>query len=386
MTATAERQFDPYFTDLHDSMRQTVRRFVQAEILPYVDAWEEAGDFPRSLYHKAAEIGILALGYPEAYGGIEADIFTQVAVWEELARSTSGGLVASLGSHQIALPPIVNLGTPEQKERFLRPVIQGERIAALAISEPGGGSDVANMETRAVRDGDHYIVNGAKTFITNGSKADQLTVGVRTGGEGAHGISLLVIETDTPGFGVSKKLSKMGWWASDTAQLFFDDCRVPVANLLGEENMGFYGIMQNFQNERLQLAIMATTTAQIAYEEALRYVQERQAFGRTLAGFQVTRHKLADMATQIEVSREFNYRVAARMAAGQDQVKEVSMAKNFACATADKVTYDAVQLFGGYGYMREYVVERLYRDSRILSIGGGTTEIMKEIISRQILD
>ena len=371
-----------YFGETHDMVRRTVKSFVEKEIAPFVDEWEEAGEFPRALYKKAADVGILGAGYPEEYGGTPGDIFFQIAVTEELMRGGSGGVVAGLGSLGIALPAILRHGTQEQKERFVKPVLAGERIAALAITEPGGGSDVANLQTRAARDGDHYVVNGSKTFITSGYRADQVTCAVRTGGDGARGISLLVIEADSPGYAVSEKLKKMGWWASDTAQIFFDDCRVPVENLIGEENQGFYAIMEGFEIERLQLVIMANMTAQLALEEATRYAQERQAFGKPLAGFQVTRHKLADMATLVEVSREFAYRVAANMDAGVDQTKQVSMAKNFACSVSDKVTHEAVQIFGGYGFMREYLVERLYRDSRVLSIGGGATEVMKEIISK----
>lgn len=377
--------YQQYFTAEHEMLRQTVRRFVQREIMPQIDAWEEAGEFPRDLYHQAAALGILGIGYPEAYGGITADLFAQITVWEELMRAGSGGLCAGLGSLHIALPPIVTFGTAVQQARFLPPVLAGKKIAALGITEPGGGSDVANLQTTAVRQGDHYLVNGSKTFITSGCRADLLTCAVRTGGPGYQGISLLIIERDTPGYATSQPLKKMGWWASDTAQIFFADCRVPVENLIGMENMGFLMIMQNFQRERLQLAVMANMTAQLALQESLRYVKEREAFGKPLAGFQVMRHKLVDMATLVEVSREFTYRVAAKMAAGVDQVTEVSMAKNFAAQTCEQVTYEAVQVFGGYGYMREYLVERLYRDGRILSIGGGTTEVMKEIIARRIL-
>jgi acyl-CoA dehydrogenase len=380
--------YQQYFTPEHEMVREATRRFVEREIMPFIDEWEEAGTFPRELYQQAADMGILGVGYPEEWDGTPGDLFLQIAVWEELMRPGSGGLSASLGSLHIAIPPIVLLGTDEQKERFVRPVLRGEKIAALAITEPGAGSDVANVATTAVRvsgsSGDHYLVNGSKTFITSGYRADQITVAVRTGGPGAHGISLLVIEAGTPGFSRSQPLKKMGWWCSDTAQLFFDDCRVPVANLIGEENQGFYAIMHNFQRERLQMAIVALMTAQLALEESLRYVHEREAFGQRLWDFQVTRHKLVDMATQVEVSREFIYRVAAKMNAGLDQVKEISMAKNFACQVSNFVTYEAVQLFGGYGYMREYLVERLYRDNRILSIGGGTTEIMKEIIAKRL--
>jgi len=374
-----------YFSKAHEMVRRSVRDFVKKEILPHIDEWEEAGEFPLALYAKAGEVGILGIGYPEELGGTPGDIFFKVAASEELMRSGSGGLVAGLGSLDIAIPPIIRHGTDDQKERFVQPVLAGKKIAALGITEPGGGSDVARLQTTAVRDGDVYVVNGSKTFITSGCRADQVTCAVRTGQEGAHGISFLVIESGTPGFSTSSKLRKMGWWASDTAELFFDDCRVPVANRIGEENQGFYIIMENFQAERLSLAIMANMTAQLALDEAMRYARDREAFGKPLTGFQVTRHKLAELATLVEVSREYTYRVAARMDAGIDQVKEVSMAKNFACSISNRVTYEAVQIFGGFGFMRGYLVERLYRDNRVLSIGGGTTEIMNEIISKLIL-
>jgi acyl-CoA dehydrogenase len=274
------------------------------------------------------------------------------------------------------------MGTEKQKQKFLVPILKGEKISALGITEPNAGSDVANIRTRAVRNGDHYIVNGSKTFITSGCRAHFITTAVRTGGAGYKGVSLLMIDSSTPGFTVAKKIRKMGWNASDTAELSFVDCRVPVENMLGGEGQGFVGIMINFQNERLALAVMAHAVAELALEESIKYAKTREAFGRTLSGFQVTRHKLVDMATQVEVAKQFNYRVAAKMQAGQDAIRDVSMAKNFACEVCDKVVYDAVQIHGGYGYAREYLVERLYRDSRILGIGGGTTEIMKEIISK----
>jgi acyl-CoA dehydrogenase len=377
--------FQEYFGETHNLVRQTVRKFVEREILPFVNQWEEKGEFPRELYGKAGEAGILGIGYPEGYGGSGGDIFIKVAAGEEILRCGSGGVAAGLGSLDIGLPPIVTFGLPSLKERLIPPVLRGDKICALAITEPDAGSDVGGIKTRAVREGAYYRVNGRKTFITSGGRADVLTCAVRTGGPGPHGVSLLVIEKETPGFSVANVLKKMGWWASDTAELVFEDCLVPAENLLGDENQGFYGIMANFQNERLQLALMANMTAQLAYEESLKYVKEREAFGRRLEGFQVTRHKLADMATLIEASREFTYRIAAKMEAGLSVIKEISMAKNFACQVSDRVTYDAVQLHGGYGYMREYLVERLYRDNRILSIGGGTQEIMKEIISKMIL-
>ena len=374
-----------YFHESHDILRQTVARFVEREVRPYIEEWEEAGEFPREMYRKAGDIGLLGTGYPEEYGGSGGDIFYDVVVAEELTRSTSGGFSAGLMSHGIAIPPIVALGTHKQKQQFVTPVIRGERISALGITEPGGGSDVAAIRTRAVRDGDHYVVNGTKVMITSGCRADQITLAVRTGGEGHKGISLLVVDTNTPGFSVSKKLRKMGWWCSDTGELVFEDVCVPVENLLGEEGMGFYGIMQNFQKERLYLAVMANTTAQLALEESLKYAKVREAFGKPIIGFQVTRHKLVEMAMLVEISKEFTYRVAAKIEVGENCVKEISMAKIFSAEICDKVTSEAVQIHGGYGYMREYVVERLFRDSRILSIGGGTSEIMKEVVSKIIL-
>jgi len=350
-----------------------------------VEEWEEQGGFPRELHRKIGALGFDAIGYPEEYGGIRGDLFLRIVVAEELCRCGSMGLVASLGSLHIALPPIAEHGTREQKERFLRPALTGERVAALAVTEPGGGSDVANIKTSAILNGDHYIVDGCKTFITSAIYADQFTCAARTGGEGAHGISLLVIESDAPGCSVSEDLKKIGWHASNTGEIFFDNCRVPAENLIGKENEGFRYIMENFQSERLQICVMANMTSELAFKEALEYAAKREAFGRPLSGFQVTRHKLADMATMLEASREFTYRVAARMNAGENQVKEVSMAKNFACGVSDKVTYEAVQIFGGYGLMRGCLAERLYRDNRILSIGGGATEIMKEIISKFIV-
>jgi len=378
--------YQEYFGETHKMVRETVRKFVSREIKPYVDEWEERGEFPRDLYQKAGDAGILGIGYPEEYGGTGGDIFVKIAASEELMRCGSAGVVAGLGSLDISIPHILALGTPEQKSRFVPPVLKGDRISALGVTEPDAGSDVARIRTRAVLKGDHYVVNGSKMFITSGTRADQLTCAVRTGNEGHKGISLLVVEANTPGYAVSRKLRKMGWWASDTAQIFFEDCRVPRENLLGREGQGFYGIMKNFQHERLQLAVMASMTAQLALEESLKYCREREAFGGPLTAFQVTRHKLADMATMVEASREFVYRVAARIGAGETQVKEISMAKNFSCMVSDRVTYDAVQLHGGMGYMRESLVERLYRDNRILSIGGGTQEIMKEVIAKMMLE
>ena len=377
--------FQEYFDPSHQLVRDSVRRFVEREILPDIDLWEEAESFPRELYLKAGAAGILGIGYPEALGGShEGDLFAKIAASEELMRCGSGGLVAGLGSLDIGLPPILKWARPQVRDRVVPAVLTGEKISALAVTEPSGGSDVANLQTRAVRDGDVYRVSGSKTFITSGVRADYYTVAVRTGAPGFGGISLLLIERGTPGFTVGRQLKKMGWWASDTAELFFDDCRVPVGHLIGAENMGFACIMGNFQSERLALALMANMTAQLALEESLKWARQREAFGKPIGKFQVLKHRLAEMATALEVSREFTYRQAAKMAAGQSVIKEISMAKNFATDTADRITTDAVQILGGLGYMRESLVERLYRDNRILSIGGGTREVMNEIISKQM--
>ncbi|CBL46943.1 Long chain acyl-CoA dehydrogenase (LCAD) [gamma proteobacterium HdN1] len=377
--------YTQYFGETQQIIRQSVAQYVKKEITPHVEAWEEAGEIPRDLYLKAGATGLLGIGHPAEYGGTGTDdVFSKIAVSEELMRCGAGGVVASLGSLDIGLPPVWKWGSAELKERICPAVLRGEKVQALAITEPSGGSDVARLKTRAVREGDYYRVTGSKTFITSGYYADYYTVAVRTGSEGYGGISLLLIEKGTLGFSVGRKLKKMGWWASDTAELFFDDCKVPVANLIGAENMGFYAIMSNFQMERLNLAVMAYMTAQLALEESLRYVHEREAFGKPLAKFQVLRHKLAEMATKVEVAKEYTWRIAARIQAGDSVVKEISMAKNFATSVSDYVTYEAVQIFGGMGFMRETLVERLYRDNRILAIGGGTAEIMNEVIAKQL--
>ena len=377
--------YEEYFGEEHNIFRSSVRKFIEKNVVPYLDEWEDEELFPIEMYKKCGDAGYLGLQYPEEYGGTPCDKFMVIALVEEFIRCGSVGFFSGVYSHSIATPPILNLGTEEQKQAFMVPVISGDKIAALGITEPDAGSDVANIRTRAVRDGDDYIVNGSKTFITSGCRANFITTAVRTGGPGNKGVSLLIIDSSTPGFSVAKKIRKMGWNASDTAELSFVDCRVPVKNLIGNEGDGFRGIMYNFISERLTLAVQAHATAQLALEESIKYAKARQAFGTTLSGFQVIRHKLVDMATRVEVAKEYNYRVAAMMQAGKEVRKEVSMAKIFACEACDKVVFDAVQIHGGYGYAREYKIERLYRDSRVLSIGGGTTEIMKEIICKDIM-
>jgi acyl-CoA dehydrogenase len=374
-----------YFNDTHQQVRDSIEKFFAKEVTPFINEWEEECEFPREIYTKTGNLGFLGIGYPEVYGGTgEGDIFMKIAANEAMMKSTSGGLVASLGSIDIGLPPIVSWGSDELKQKVIPEVVRGEKICALAITEPSAGSDVANIRTRAVKEGANYRVNGSKIFITSGVRADYYTVAVRTGGDGYSGISLLLIEKGTPGFTLGKKLKKMGWHASDTAELFFEDCLVPTSNLIGPENGGFRCITTNFMKERLSLAVMAYMTAQLALDEALNYVKEREAFGRPIGKYQVIRHKLVDMATEVEIAREFTYRVAAKMQANQTPIKEIAMAKNFATDVAERTTREAVQIFGGMGYMQGTVVERLYRDAKILSIGGGTTEIMKEMIAKQM--
>lgn len=376
--------YDNFLDETHTMLRETAERFATTEIRPNAHQWEEAGEFPRELYQKAAAAGILGVGFPEEIGGSGGGMMDMVVVVEGMMRGGSTGVSVGLGSLGIALPPIVRSEDERLIEKYARPAIAGEKIAALAITEPGTGSDVAGVRTRAVRDGDHYIVNGAKLYITSGVRADFLTTLVRTGEDKHGGLSFLIIDKTLDGVSVSRSLDKTGWWASDTAELAFDDVRVPAENLVGGEGGGFVVLMQNFQSERLALAAYGVATAEIALEETLSWVQEREAFGRPISKFQVTRHKLADMATRITAAKTFVYQVASRIDGGEYLVKEVSMAKNLCAELAVDVTYEAVQLHGGMGYMRETLVERLSRDARLLPIGGGTQEIMKEVIAQNM--
>ncbi len=367
----------------HRALRDSTRRFAVKRIRPHAHAWEEAEEFPRELYREAAEAGFLGISYPEEVGGSGGDITFAIVASEELVLAgQSVGTAVGLGSHGIALPPIVRFGTDDQKARFVGPVLRGEKIAALAVTEPDGGSDVASLKTKAVREGDHYVVSGRKTFITSGCRADIVTVAVRTGAEGHGGISMLVVEKGTPGFSVGRKLKKTGWWASDTAELVFDECKVPVANLIGEENQGFVAIMTNFAQERLYLASQCVAIAELAYRESVVYARDRVAFGKPIMGFQVVRHKLADMASRIAAARALTGEAALRHAAGEMIPGQAAMAKNVATDMVLFVCDQAVQIHGGNGYMREYVVERLYRDARLYPIGGGTREIMNEVIAK----
>ncbi|MEW2379355.1 acyl-CoA dehydrogenase family protein [Micromonospora sp. NPDC047812] len=364
-------------------LRELARAFVTREVLPRLDDWERAGEIPRELHATAAKLGLLGIGFPEAVGGSGGDLLDSIIVTEEIIRSGgSSGLVAALFTHGIALPHIVASGDAELIDRYVRPTLAGTMIGALAITEPDGGSDVASIRTHARRDGDHYVVNGSKTYITSGVRADFVTTAVCTLPPGTGALTLLVIDKGTPGFTVGRRLEKLGWHCSDTAELSFADVRVPVSNRVGAEDTAFLAIMQNFAAERLSLATQAYAIAQRSVELAVRWCRDRSTFGRPLASRQLVRHRLAEMHTRAEAARAYVHQVAARVAAGEPVVTEVAMAKNVAVAACAEVVDQALQLHGGYGYLRDAEVERHYRDARILGIGGGTTEIMNEIIAK----
>lgn len=384
MTASpAPRAKSPFYGPDHDAFRETLRRFVAKEIEPFATEWDEAGEFPRELYEKAAAIGLLGLGFPEEYGGSPTDQFMHIVVSEELARAGAGGVNASLMSHTIGSPPIALAATPEIKAHVLPEILSGRKISALAITEPGGGSDVASLRTTARRDGDHYVVNGEKTFITSGMRADYLTVAVRTGGPGAAGVSLLLIPGDTPGLSRTK-LKKMGWWASDTATLHFDGCRVPANHLIGAEGQGFRIIMHNFNSERVGLAASSNAFARVCVDEAIAYAHERQTFGKPLSQHQVIRHKLVDMTQRVLATQSMLELLAWRVQQGENPVAEICMLKNQATQTLAYCASEAVQIFGGAGFMRGAKVERIYREVKVNAIGGGAEEIMKDLASRQL--
>ncbi|WP_315759402.1 MULTISPECIES: acyl-CoA dehydrogenase family protein [unclassified Bradyrhizobium] len=373
----------PFYTAEHEAFHDVIRRFVDKEIAPFASTWDEAGEFPRALYLKAAEIGLLGLGFPEEFGGVPADQFMKIVSSQELARAGAGGISASLMSHTIGAPPIARAARPQVRARVLPEILAGRKISALAITEPSGGSDVANLRTRAVRDGDHYVVSGEKTFITSGMRADYITVAVRTGGPGPAGVSLLLVPGDTPGL-TRTKLDKMGWWASDTATLHFDGCRVPVENLIGEEGQGFKLIMHNFNSERMGMAASCTAYARVCLDDAIAYAKERQTFGKPLAQHQVIRHKLVDMAQRVAASQAMLEMLAWRLEQGDNPVAEICMMKNQATQTMAYCASEAVQIFGGAGFMRGIRVERIYREVKVNAIGGGTEEIMKDLASRQM--
>ena len=367
-------------------LRKTVRSFVERQILPHLDEWERDGELPRALHREAAELGLLGAGFPESVGGDGGDLVDAVLICEEFHQAgASGGAFASLFTSGIALPHLAAAGDPEQIEKWVRPTLRGELIGSLAITEPGGGSDVGHLRTTAVRDGDHYVVNGSKTFITSAVRADFVVTAVRTGGPGASGVSLLVIEKGTPGFEVARKLDKMGWRASDTAELSFVDARVPAANLVGEENSGFAQIAQAFLTERIALAAQAYSSAQRCLDLTLQWVRDRETFGRPLISRQSVQNTVTEMARKTDVARVYTRALVERsLVSNEDFIAEVCFAKNTAVESGEWVANQAVQLFGGLGYMRESEVERQYRDMRILGIGGGTTEILTGLAAKRL--
>jgi acyl-CoA dehydrogenase len=378
------------FNEQHEMFRTTVRAFVDKEIAPHIEDWETAGRMPRWIWPRMGELGLLGVEYDEAYGGAGADVLTSAVLHEECARSRSGSFAMAVGVHcDMASPHLYWTGSEALKARYLPGICRGETLTAIAVTEPGGGSDVAAIRTRAVRDGAHYVINGAKMFITNGATADLFFVAARVeagdAGKRHRGISMFLVERNTPGFTVSRTLDKMGMRASDTAELSFQDMRVPAENLLGREGVGFYEVMRVFQRERLVAGLHAVAMADRALQDTIAYVRERQAFGGPLSDKQVIRHKLADLATQIEAGRWLTYAACAKFAAGEDCVREISMVKLFTAEMVNRVAYDCVQLHGGYGYMREYPIERFARDARLMTIGGGTSEIMRDIIAKAVL-
>ncbi len=379
------RAKSPFYGETHEAVSASVRRFVETEVTPHIDQWEKDGELPRELHRKAAAAGILGLGYPEDYGGHRQgfDVFHSLTQSEELAAPGAGGLGAGLMTHGIGLPPILALGSDEMKRRIAPPVLAGEKLIALCITEPSGGSDVAQLKTRAEKRGNHYVVNGSKMFITSGMRADYLTVAVRTGGPGMAGISLMLIEADRPG--VSRtRLEKMGWHCSDTAALYFQDVEVPPENLIGPENGGFPGIMRNFNSERLGMAHGCMAMARVALQEAVDYAQGRETFGKPLVQHQSIRIKLADLVRQIEATQAWVDLLAHQHREGTGEPASYAMLKVQATRTLEAVAREAAQVLGGASYLRGSKVERIYREVRVNAIGGGSEEIMLDLAGRQM--
>lgn len=379
---TKKAMYSHYFTEEHILFRQSLRTFLQKEVIPHIDTWEAAGETPRSIYQLFGEMGFLGLMQSDKYGGSDTDFWFTVILNEELARVNSGGFSAAIGAHAyLALTHLGSQGTEQQKEKYLVPGILGKSIGCLAITEPGGGSDVQSLRTTATRKNDHYLVNGSKTFITNGVNSDYIIAAVKTG----EGISMLIIDRDTPGVSATA-LKKLGWHASDTGEIAFNNVKVPLENLLGQENQGFLYIMQHFVLERLTMAVGGMAAADYALEVTLQYMSERTAFGRPINRFQVLRHRVAQMASEIEMNKAFIYNLCQQFQDGDYLVKEASMAKLLATQLADKVATQCLQMFGGYGFMEEYPLARIFRDARLGTIGGGTSEIMCEIIAKIVVD
>ncbi|MBE7187042.1 acyl-CoA dehydrogenase family protein [Jatrophihabitans endophyticus] len=377
---------DPFETDERRALRDTVRRFVTADVLPYLTVWERDGELPRTLHRRAGELGLIGLAYPADVGGGGGDALDSLVLAEEFHYAGgSSGAFAALFTSGISLPHLVAAGDPDQIERWVRPTLAGELIGSLAITEPDGGSDVAGIRTTAKRDGDEYVLDGAKTYITSGVRADFVVTAARTGDRGAHGLSLVVVEKGTPGFAVSRRLEKMGWLCSDTAELSYSDVHVPATNLVGAENSGFAQIARNFVSERIGLAVQSYACAQRALDLTVQWCRDRETFGRPLISRQAVQNTLAEMARRVEVARVYTRSVALRAAAGEsDLIREACFAKNTAVEAGTWVVDQAVQLHGGMGYMRESEVERQYRDMRIMGIGGGTTEILTGLAAKTL--
>jgi len=377
----------PYFTEEHEMLRASLRRFIDERVVPAGTTWEDEGLVPRDVLREMGGLGFLGMRHPEAYGGSALDTLASVVLAEEVGRSTFGGLAATVLVHSdMASPHLRHAGNAEQMARYMPAIVQGEKIAAVAMTEPDAGSDLASMRSTARRSGDHYVLNGAKMFITNGVHADLYFVAAKTGtgGRGHASISMFVVERDTPGFRVARPLAKHGWLSSDTAELSFEDCRVPAENLLGEENRGFYALVKNLQNERIVLAAQAIGESQRAIEITLDWVRNRKAFGGVLWDKQAIRHRLAMLSARVEAARQFVHHTAWRDARGENVVKEVSMAKAICAELANEVTYACLQFHGGMGYMRESTIERMARDARIHPIGGGATEVMLEEVAKRM--
>ena len=376
-----------YFTEEHESFRQSFKEFLQKEVVPHIEKWEKEGTIERFIWKKVGEMGYFGLNTPEEYGGLDLDLFYTVIFLEELQKINSGGFAAAMWAHAyLAMTHLNKEGDDRIKKEYLVPSVEGEKIGCLCISEPFGGSDVAGMRTTAIKKGDSYILNGSKTFITNAVYSDYMVVAAKTQPElGNKGMSIFVIDSKTAGISVTK-LDKLGWRASDTGEIAFDNVEIPAANLMGEEGKGFPYIMQHFALERLVMGINAHARSEYAIEYVLQYMSERVAFGKTIDKFQALRHKVADMASEVEVCKVFNYATAKRLNDGEYVVKEASMSKLVSTKVADQVAYDCLQLLGGYGYMEDYPMARLLRDSRLGPIGGGTSEILREIIAKMIID
>ena len=376
-----------YFTEEHNAFRQSFQDFLKKEVVPFVDKWEEQGFVDREIWKKFGDMGYFGLNYPEEYGGLNLDLFYTTIFLEELQKVNSGGFAAAIWAHvYLAMTHLEKEGSEEIKESYLLPSINGEKIGCLCITEPFGGSDVAGMRTTAVKKGENYVINGSKTFITNGLLSDYLVVAAKTNPElGNKGMSIFVVDRNTEGI-TATNLKKLGWKASDTAEIAFNNVVIPQKNLLGVEGSGFPYIMQHFALERVIMGINAHARAEFALDYAIKYMSEREAFGRTIDKFQALRHKIADMASEIEMCKEFNYSIVYKLNKLEYVVKEATMSKLVSTKIADSVIYDCLQLLGGYGYMEEYPMARLFRDSRLGPIGGGTSEILREIIAKMVID